>query len=109
MKFDHIAIKSTDINKSVEWYVSLLDNAKVLYQDETWATVETEGMKFSFVLPNQHPPHFAVRVDSDNQEKLLKETYPGKKWKNHRDGSSSFYVKDPSGNFVEFIKYDKED
>ena len=46
-------------------------------------------------------------VETKEQEVFLKNSFPKQKWKNHRDGSSSFYSKDNCGNMVEFIKYEK--
>ena len=108
MKLDHFAIKSTDIDESVQWYKKIWNDAKVLYQDDTWAFLESGENKIAFVSPKQHPQHLAFKVENKDQEKFLIECFPKHKWKKHRDGSSSFYIKDPSGNFVEFIKYNEE-
>jgi len=106
MKLDHVAIESTDIDASVQWYKKMWDDAKVLYQDDTWAFLESDGAKIAFITPKQHPPHLAFRVENQEQDDFLNETFPNHGWREHRDGSSSFYVRDPSGNFVEFIKYE---
>jgi len=34
MKLDHIALKSHDIKKSIEWYLKHLDG-KILYEDDS--------------------------------------------------------------------------
>jgi catechol 2,3-dioxygenase-like lactoylglutathione lyase family enzyme len=99
MKFDHIAVKSCDISRSVNWYVKNL-NATVKYQDETWAIVETSGVKIAFVMPDRHPSHFSFEVT----EKFISDKLQDKKFKSHRDGTSSCYIKDPDGNFIEFLK-----
>jgi catechol 2,3-dioxygenase-like lactoylglutathione lyase family enzyme len=110
MEIDHVAVTSTNIDESVRWYKKFLNEAEVLYQDETWAFMQSGPVKFAFVTPGQHPPHIAVRVDTKEQEDFLVSEFPKKKWKLHRDGSASFYTRDNCGNFVEFIKYsDKED
>jgi hypothetical protein len=47
------------------------------------------------VVAEQHPAHFAI--ESENPEKhgdLVQ----------HRDGTSSIYINDPSGNSVEVLK-----
>jgi hypothetical protein len=46
-----------------------------------------------FVLPQQHPPHFALLRDPA----LFGEP------KTHRDGTRSVYLHDPSGNSVEVL------
>ena len=38
-KIDHIAIQTTNIQKSVKWYKEMF-KCKVTFQDETWALIE---------------------------------------------------------------------
>ena len=108
MKLDHVAISSTDIDESVRWYKQFLENAEVLYKDETWAFLQSGPVKFAFITPGQHPPHVAIRIETEEQETFLDEAFPKRKWKEHRDGSKSFYTKDNCGNIVEFIKYESK-
>lgn len=105
MEIDHVAVTSSDIDESIRWYKQFLDDAEVLYQDDTWAFLKSGPVKFAFITPGQHPPHIAIRIETEEHEKLLSESFPKKKWKDHRDGSKSFYTKDNCGNIVEFIKY----
>jgi catechol 2,3-dioxygenase-like lactoylglutathione lyase family enzyme len=105
MELDHVAIASTNIEESIQWYKKFLENAEVLYQDETWAFLKSGPVKFAFITPGQHPPHVAIRIETSEQEAFLDEAFPKRKWKGHRDGSKSFYTKDNCGNIVEFIKY----
>ena len=101
LRFDHIALSSLDIRKSVNWYRQNL-NAEVLYQDETWAVVQVSNVKIAFVLPNKHPAHFCFELIDDESHPLIE----GKNFRDHRDGSSSVYIRDPDGNFIEFLKWD---
>jgi catechol 2,3-dioxygenase-like lactoylglutathione lyase family enzyme len=98
MNFDHVALVSKDIEKSVIWYVNNW-NAKILYQDETWALISIGKTKLAFVSPDQHPAHICFEIDDNFIEKKLKD----KTFKAHRDGSSSCYLRDPDGNFLEFL------
>lgn len=107
MKFDHIAIETQDIKNTMSWYIDFLDNPVILYQDETWGLIETGKLKIAFVKNAFHPPHIGLKVSNKSQEKALADLYPDLKWNIHRDGSKSIYVKDPSGNVVEFVKYEK--
>ena len=102
LKFDHIALSSCDITRSVGWYVRHL-NAEVLYQDDTWAVVKVGSLKIAFVIPSKHPAHFCFELSGYDNHELTE----GKKFKSHRDGSSSVYVRDPDGNFIEFLKWNK--
>ena len=89
---DHVAISVSDVKGTVEWYLKNF-SCKVAYQDETWALLEFANIRVAFVLPQQHPPHFALLRDPA----LFGEP------KTHRDGTRSVYVSDPSGNSVEVL------
>ena len=56
MTFDHVALVSKNIKKSVTWYVEEW-NAEILYQDETWGLIKIGETKIAFVSPRQHPAH----------------------------------------------------
>ena len=101
MKFDHVAVNVSDIQKSVEWYKKTL-GARVLYQDETWAFLEVGGAKIALVLPSQHPGHIAFDVGPAPADEFMN------KAKRHRDGSLSQYFVDPDGNAIEWIHYPAE-
>ena len=89
---DHIAVPVTDVQGTVDWYTKNF-NCKIAYQDETWALLEFANIRVAFVLPEQHPPHFA----------LLRDPAVFGEPKTHRDGTRSVYVNDPSGNSVEVL------
>ena len=95
MKIDHIALKSDNPRQSAEWYCDNFE-ATMLYADDSWALIEFENIKMAFVVPEQHPEHFAFLVDSFEL---------GEKINEHRDGSLSVYKQDPWGNSYELIKY----
>ena len=106
MKFDHVAITTTveKIKETVDWYVAKTD-AAILYLDESWGLIEThDHARIAFVVKGQHPPHIAFNISEERHSKFLEQ---GRKFKKHRDGSESFYAADPSGNFVEFLKWPK--
>ena len=104
MTFDHVALVSKNIKKSVTWYVEKW-NAEILYQDETWGLIKIGETKIAFVSPHQHPAHVCFEI---NEEFIVK-NLPNKTFKGHRDGSSSCYVRDPDDNFLEFLYWpDKE-
>ena len=94
-KIDHIAIQTTNIQKSVKWYKDMF-KCKVTFQDETWALIEFKNTKLALVIPGQHPPHIAVK-----REKLEEYGAPIK----HRDGSESVYIDSPDRNTFELIRY----
>ena len=94
-KIDHIAIQTTNIQKSVKWYKNMF-KCKVTFQDETWALIEFKNTKLALVIPEQHPPHIAVK-----RENLEEYGAPIK----HRDGSESVYIDSPDMNTFELIRY----
>jgi catechol 2,3-dioxygenase-like lactoylglutathione lyase family enzyme len=102
MRFDHVAVPTKDIPASVEWYQRHF-NAKVLYQDQTWAFLQLGGTKVALITPTQHPPHFAVSMTAEALDDAAK--LAGKPIDSHRDGSKGIYLYDPSGNAVELICY----
>ena len=51
----------------------------------------------ALVVDDEHPFHIAFEVKDPGIESTL-----------HRDGSISRYIKDPSGNSIELIKYPQE-
>lgn len=101
-ELDHVAIPSRDIAGSVAYYVENF-NAQVLYQDATWAFLRVGQGKIALITPEQHPPHIALRVSSN--ELALAAERAGKPIDRHRDGTTGIYVYDPQGNAVELICY----
>ena len=93
-KIHHIAIEVKNIQESINWYKNNT-NCIISYQDETWAMINYDNISLALVLPNMHPPHIAF-------EKKNAEDYG--RLKNHRDGTSSVYIKDPSNNSIEILK-----
>ena len=102
MTIDHVAVETTDIPKSIEWYTSKF-GAKVLYQDDTWAFLKFNNAKLALVTPSQHPMHVALSVSVEDLERSAKEH--GVEIDKHRDGTQGVYLKDPSGNAIELINY----
>jgi len=89
---DHVAVSVANVKETVDWYTKNFA-CEVKYQDETWALVEFANIRLAFVLPQQHPPHFAVLGDPNAFGEP----------KTHRDGTRSVYLQDPSGNKVEIL------
>ncbi|WP_119344086.1 VOC family protein [Facilibium subflavum] len=90
---DHIAISVKNLSETVSWYQQEFQ-AKVLYQDDTWAMLQFANIKLAFVIEKQHPPHIAFcKENAGEYGKLSK----------HRDNTCSTYIKDPSGNIIEIM------
>ncbi len=107
MQFDHVAQQVPDIAEAVAWYMTLLPQAKVLYQDTSWAFVDAGGTKLAFVREDQHPNHLAWRV-SEAQLEQMAARYQ-KTIALHRDKTRSFYLEAPGGQAIEIISFDGSD
>ena len=92
-QIDHIAIETSNVEKSVKWYLKNF-RCEIKYQDQSWALILFNNVSLALVTPGQHPPHFAV-VDEAVKE--------NKNSKIHRDGIYYMYEQDPDKNFVERI------
>jgi len=97
MKLDHIAIKTENLERSIEWYCKLLPEATILYKDSTWALLSGPNWKIAFVYAREHKPHIAFEYKGEEDDS----------WKTHRDGSRYKYIEDPDGNVVELLKWNK--
>ena len=93
-KIDHIALRVDNIAESVAYYLSEF-KCMIIYQDDTWAFLQFDNIKLALVIEDEHPYHIAFETDDKG---VLDGTL-------HRDGSISKYIKDPSGNTIELIKY----
>ena len=103
MQFDHVAQQVPDIAEAIEWQRSTVPGTRVLHQDPTWGLVESGGVKIAFVLPGQHPPHLAFRVDADELERLAAAN--DATIATHRDATRSIYLVGPGSLQTEIIHY----
>ena len=103
MIVDHIAIKVSDLKIAEEWYVDNL-NAEVTFRDEKYLRLKVSNTNIALIDEKHYPwAHTGFLVD--NYEDLP--TEKGKVIK-HRDGTVGVYVKDPFGNYLEYIWYTDE-
>lgn len=90
----HVAVEVQDVAAAVAWYRERF-RCEVSYQDDSWAMVRFENIGLAFVSAGQHPPHIAFeRDDAASFGELLE----------HRDGTASVYLEDPSGNSIEIVR-----
>lgn len=90
---DHVALSVTNVAEAVRWYRERF-HCEVLYQDDTWAFVEFANIRVALVIPEQHPPHFAILGNPADFGAPQA----------HRDGTSSVYITDPAGNSIEILQ-----
>lgn len=89
----HVAVSTTNLAATLRWYREHF-RCRVLYEDDSWAMLQFGNVQLALVVPEQHPPHLGFAVPDAGRFGPLKE---------HRDGTRSTYVADPSGNVVEML------
>ncbi len=97
---DHIAILVDDLKIAEEWYLNKMD-AFVSFRDEKYIRLTTKNTNIALIDKNHYEhAHFAILVNN-------KEDLPINEGKvvEHRDGTVGVYVKDPFGNYLEYIWY----
>lgn len=107
-RLGHVAICVQDIAKAVEFYQSL--GMEVAWQDADWAYVKAGDDGLALLSPNyeQAGPHFGfifhdrAEVD-DAYDRLKADGVDITNIHEHRDGTASFYGKDPDGNWFEYL------
>ena len=90
---DHLAITVDEGRGPAAWYVKNNGCSSICCYD-TWTILQFENIKLTLGVDDEHPFHIAFEVKDPGIESTL-----------HRDGSISRYIKDPSGNSIELIKY----
>ena len=109
-RLGHIAIRVKDIDRAKSFYLGL--GMKLIWDDTDWCYLEigTEKDGLALLGPSYKVagPHFAFHcTDRDEVEHLHSELnkkgiYTGE-LHDHRDGTASFYLKDPEGNWLEML------
>ena len=99
---DHIAIRVADLKESEEWYLDHL-NAEVTFRDQKYIRLKVGNTNIALIDQAYYPwAHIGVLVEDKND---LPDT--GSRVE-HRDGTIGVYVKDPSGNYIEYIWYSED-
>ena len=102
-RIDHIAIKVDNLEKAEKWYLENV-GGEVTFRDKKYLRLQLENTVIALIDKNFYPwEHVSIWVES-------KDELPHEMGKtiNHRDGSVGVYVKDPFGNYLEYIWYNKE-
>ena len=104
-KLDHVAIRVKDMARALEYYKSL--GFDCVWQSNDWSYFE-EGIALLGLGYNRADPHFAFHLESHDElqkkwNELVDMGYEWGKPYRHRDGTFSFYTRDPDGNQLEFL------
>ncbi len=100
---DHIAILVDDLKEAENWYVKKL-NGIISFRDKKYIRIKLANTNIALIDKKHYKAaHFAILVE--NYEDLPRNQGITVK---HRDGTVGVYVKDPFGNYLEYIWYSKE-
>ncbi|MBF2088294.1 MAG: VOC family protein [Synechococcales cyanobacterium K44_A2020_017] len=107
-RIGHVAICVDDIERAAEFYQSL--GMELAWKDADWAYLKAGDDGLALLSPqyDQAGPHFGF-VFSDRAEvdaayqRLQAEGVHVTPVHEHRDGTASFYGRDPDGNWFEYL------
>lgn len=112
-RLGHVAVCVEDVAKAAEFYKNL--GMKLVWQDSDWAYLKAGNDGLALMSPeyDQAGPHFGFvfsdRAEIDTAyEKLKADGVKVGKIHDHRDGTASFYGRDPFGNWFEYL-YEPDD
>ena len=109
-RLGHVAIRVDDVDRAKSFYLSL--GMKLVWDDTDWCYLETVANKDGLALlgPSYKAagPHFAFHFTSKDEIKRIHNSLKIQGMKvgalhDHRDGTSSFYLKDTEGNWLEML------
>lgn len=97
---DHIAILVDDLKVAEEWYCTHI-NCEITFRDAKYIRLKTENVNIALIDKKYYPyAHIGILVKNIEDLPIEK----GEVIK-HRDGTVGVYVKDPFGNYLEYIWY----
>ncbi len=109
-RLGHVAIRVKDIARAKSFYISL--GMKLVWDDPQWCYLEAHPSSDGLALlgPDYKAagPHFAFHFTNKSEvekahRELMEAGVQVGSIHEHRDGTSSFYLKDPEGNWLEML------
>ena len=109
-RIGHIALKVKDLERAKAFYRSL--GMKLIWDADDWCYFETSPCKDGLALlgPNYKAagPHFAFHFDDKKEVQDIHNDLKDSGINvgpihDHRDGTSSFYMRDTEGNWLEML------
>ena len=107
-RLGHVAICVENIDRAAQFYQNLGMN--LVWQDADWAYLKAGEDGLALMSPNydQAGPHFGFIFDDRAEmeaayDRLKQEDIHLTQIHEHRDGTASFYGKDPDGNWFEYL------
>ena len=124
----HLAFPVLNINETIQWYTNIL-GCKIGRQDKRWVDFNFYGHQISAhlvdnkinfqnsnIVDGENIPcrHFGIILSQTEWNKLSKELIlkkinfiikPNTRFKGKKGEQSTFFIKDPSGNILEFKSF----
>ncbi len=109
-RLGHVAIRVKDVERARDFYVAL--GMTLVWQDADWCYLEVGPGKDGLALlgPGYKSagPHFAFHFTERKQVENIQSHLKAKGVNvghlyEHRDGTASFYLQDPEGNWLEML------
>ena len=114
-RLGNVAIRVKDVQRAKSFYINL--GMKLIWDDPDWCYLEAGPTKDGLALlgPRYEAagPHFAFHFTDKNEIQKAHSQLSNAGIKvgslhDHRDGTSSFYLKDPDGNWLEMLYHPLE-
>ena len=107
-RLGHVAICVEDVDRAAKFYKSL--GMRLVWKDNDWAYLKAGDDGLALLSPSykQAGPHFGFVFDDRQEiesayEELKSHACEVSELHEHRDGTASFYGKDPDGNWFEYL------
>jgi catechol 2,3-dioxygenase-like lactoylglutathione lyase family enzyme len=109
-RLGHVAVRVQDMDRAVRFYRSL--GLRLTWEADDWAYLQSpvtgDGIALLSDAYTAAGPHFAFHTSDRSEvdrirERLQAEGYSVGPVHDHRDGTASFYMKDPEGNWLELL------
>ena len=109
-RLGHVAIRVEDVDRAKSFYMSL--GMKLVWDDTDWCYLEAgesrDGLALLGPAYKAAGPHFAFHFTDKDEIQRIHNSLKNQGLKvgalhEHRDGTSSFYLKDTEGNWLEML------
>lgn len=107
-RLGHVAICVQDVDKAVEFYKNL--GMEIAWKDKDWAYLKAGDDGLALLSPSydQAGPHFGFVLSDRSEMETAHEQLQAQGIKvspihEHRDGTASFYGRDPDNNWFEYL------
>ncbi|AAP99290.1 MULTISPECIES: VOC family protein [Prochlorococcus] len=114
-RLGHVAIRVQDVDRAKAFYIRL--GMQLVWDDQDWCYLEAGPSRDGLALlgPGYKAagPHFAFHFNKKSEvekahAELLESGVQVGSLHSHRDGTASFYLKDPEGNWLEMLYHPPE-